>query len=92
MRRAANYGFAQHALVQPTAQDFFLAQQALVQPALQVFDTQHPLADPPQQLVVALEEPQELRAKAETARTDIIDRLWITFFIDLLESYLFYWF
>jgi len=83
MKRAANYGFAQHALVQPTAQAFFFAQQALVQPALQVFDAQHALAHPAAQ-PPPLVEAQELRAKAETARTDIIDRLWITFFIDLL--------
>ena len=86
MSWAANYGFAQHALVQSTEQAFFFAQQALLQPALQVFAEQHalehPAAQPP-----PLEEAHELRANAETARTDsaeIIGRLLITFFIDWL--------
>lgn len=70
--------------MQPTAQVFFLAQQALEQPALQELLAQQafaqqafaqPAAQP------AAEEPQELRANAETATTDIRDRLWITFFI-----------
>jgi len=79
MIRAANYGFAQHAFLQLAAHAFFFAQQALAQPVLQVFDPQHFLAQS-----LSLEEAQELRAKAETARTDIadiIDRLLITFFI-----------
>ncbi len=83
MRLGANYGFTQHALVQPTAQDFSFAQHALVQPALQVFDAQHfllhPLLHP-----LPLEVAQELKANTETARTDIIDRFLITFFINLL--------
>ena len=86
MRRTANYGFAQQASVQSAEQAFFLAQQALVPPDLQVLVEQHALAQPAAQ-PAPLEEPQELRAKAETARTDraeIIDMLLITFFIDLL--------
>lgn len=83
MKQSANYGFAQQALVQSAEQAFFLAQQALEQSALQVFDAQHALAHPSAQPPL-LEDAQELRAKAETARTDIIDRLLITFFMDLL--------
>lgn len=65
--------------MQPTAQVFFLAQQALEQPALQELLAQQAFAQPAAQ--PAAEEPQELRANAETATTDIRDRLWITFFI-----------
>jgi len=71
---------AQHALVQPTAQVFFLAQQALAQPALQELLAQQAFAQPAAQPPPVAA--HELRANAEMATTDIIDRLWITFFID----------
>lgn len=76
------YGFTQHALVQPTAQAFFLAQQGLVHPAAQPFFAQQGLLQPAEQPSAFAA--QELRAIAETATTDIRDRLWITFFISFL--------
>jgi len=66
--------------VQPALQVFFFAQQALVQPALQVLAAQQAFLHPVGQ--VDAEVPaHELRANAETARTDISDRLLITFFM-----------
>lgn len=75
------YGLAQHAFEQPAEQDFFVGQQDfLLQSVLHEDFAQQDLAQsaehPPP--VVA----QELRAKAETATTDINDRFWNTFFID----------
>ena len=59
---------SQQDLVQPAGQAFFAVQQAFLHPTGQLE------AD-----VLA----QELKANAETARTDITDRLLITFFIGM---------
>ena len=71
-RSGGNYGFAQQALVQLALQ-VFLAQQVLAQPALQHFLAQQALAQsagqPPPPVAA-----QELRAIAEKATTDIMDR------------------
>lgn len=73
---------AQQVLTQLVEQAFFLAQSVLVQLEAQAFFAQQVLLQAVAQPLASAA--QELRANAERATRDIMDRLWITFFIRLL--------